>query len=104
DVNAMGMGAKLVRVQADETLAFPFDAMLAAITPKTKLIILTTPNNPTGAVITRDQIHTIAKAAPHAVILVDEAYFHFHGETVMGDLIETSTETWVPKNIIIART
>jgi histidinol-phosphate aminotransferase len=88
DVNAMGMGAKLVRVQADDTLAFPYERMLASITPKTKLIILTTPNNPTGAVITREQIHSIAKAAPHAVILVDEAYFHFHGDTVMGDLVE----------------
>ncbi len=120
DVNAMGMGAKLVRVQADETLAFPFERFLAAITPKTKLIILTTPNNPTGAVITRDQIHTIAKAAPHAVILVDEAYFHFHGDTVMGNLVTTddlssrpersevegpaSSTPDVPQNILVART
>ena len=114
DVNAMGMGAKLVRVQADETLAFPYERMLAAITSQTKLVILTTPNNPTGAVITRQQIHSIAKAAPHAVILVDEAYFHFHGDTVMGDLVEQSSEpgapytreagVWVPQNIIVART
>ena len=101
DVNAMGMGAKLVRVQADETLAFPYERMLAAVTPKTKLIILTTPNNPTGAVITREQIHSIAKTAPHAVILVDEAYFHFHGDTVMGELVEGAD---APQNIIVART
>jgi histidinol-phosphate aminotransferase len=92
DINAMGMGATLVRVQADETLAFPYERFLAAITPKTKLIILTTPNNPTGAIITREQIHAIAAAAPHAIILVDEAYFHFHGETVMNDLIESKSE------------
>jgi histidinol-phosphate aminotransferase len=115
DVNAMGMGATLVRVQADATLAFPYERFLAAITPKTKLIILTTPNNPTGAIITREQIHAIAAAAPHAVILVDEAYYHFHGETVMGDLIEETPtvpgasytrEAGVraPQNIIIART
>ncbi|SEC23560.1 pyridoxal phosphate-dependent aminotransferase [Terriglobus roseus] len=113
DVNAMGMGAKLVRVQADDTLAFPYERILASITPKTKLIILTTPNNPTGAVITREQIHTIAKAAPHAVILVDEAYFHFHGDTVMGDLVEATEPgapytreagVWVPQNILVART
>ncbi len=91
DVSAMGMGATVVRVQADETLAFPFERFLAAITPQTKLIILTTPNNPTGAITTREQIYAIANAAPHAVILVDEAYFHFHGETVMDDLIEPTT-------------
>ena len=105
DINAMGMGATLVRVQADETLAFPYERFIAAITPKTKLIILTTPNNPTGAIITREQIHAIAAAAPHAVILVDEAYYHFHGETVMDDLIETPQDSvQVPQNIIIART
>jgi histidinol-phosphate aminotransferase len=101
DVNAMGMGATLVRVQADETLAFPFERFMAAITPKTKLIILTTPNNPTGAITTREQIHAIAKAAPYAVVLVDEAYFHFHGETVMDDLVEGSD---APQNILVART
>lgn len=87
DVNTLAMGAKAVRIQADETLAFPYERMLAAITAKTKLIILCSPNNPTGAVITREQIHSIANAAPHAIILVDEAYYHFFGETVMNDLI-----------------
>ncbi len=102
DVNVMAMGAVPVRIQADETLAFPYERMLAAITPQTKLIILCSPNNPTGAVITREQIHTIAKAAPHAVVLVDEAYYHFHGETVMADLIEGTPD--VPQNMLVART
>ncbi len=114
DVNTLAMGAKAVRIQADETLAFPYERMLAAITPKTKLIILCSPNNPTGAVITRDQIHSIANAAPHAVVLVDEAYFHFFGETVMADLKAVGaprldSETWdskspIPTNMIVART
>ena len=116
DVNTLAMGAKAVRIQADETLAFPYERMLAAITPKTKLIILCSPNNPTGAVITREQIHSIANAAPHAVILVDEAYFHFFGETVMSDLITTTRHperseaeskdllSVPPGNMIVART
>lgn len=99
DVNAMAMGAKLVRIQMDDKLEFPYERMLAAITPKTKLIILCSPNNPTGNTITRDQIRTIAKAAPHAVILVDEAYFHFFGESVMDDLVRGELD-----NILIART
>lgn len=99
DVNAMAMGAKLVRIQMDGKLEFPYERMLAAITPKTKLIILCSPNNPTGNTITREQIRTIAKAAPHAVILVDEAYFHFFGESAMDDLISGELT-----NILIART
>jgi histidinol-phosphate aminotransferase len=48
-------------------------------------------------VATREQLLELAARAPQAVVLVDEAYFHFHGETVM-DLVGT-----VP-NLIVART
>ena len=100
DVNAVSMGADVIRIQADQTLAFPHERLLKAITPKTKLIILASPNNPTGAVMSRAQIHEIAAAAPHAVIMVDEAYFHFFGETVMDDVANGTG----PGNIIVART
>jgi len=96
DVNATAMGANVLRIQADETLAFPYDRFLAAITPRTKLIILASPNNPTGTVMSRAQIHSIASAAPHAVVMVDEAYFHFHGETVIDDLQPEAAQKWVP--------
>ena len=99
DVNAMAMGATLIRIQMDNMLQFPYERMLAAITPKTKLIILCSPNNPTGNTITREQIRTIAKVAPHAVILVDEAYFHFFGESILDDLVRGELD-----NILIART
>ena len=48
--------------------------------------MIATPNNPTGAVVPRAQLLAIAEAAPHAVLVVDEAYFHFFGETVMDDV------------------
>lgn len=97
DVNCMAMGANVIRVQSDDSLRFPYQRVLDAITPKTKLIILCTPNNPTGGTIAREQILNIAKAAPHAVIFVDEAYYHFFGETVIDDIGS------VP-NLILART
>lgn len=100
DVNATAMGAQITRVQADATLQFPHAKLLAAITPRTKLIILASPNNPTGAVMTRAQIHEIADAAPHALVMVDEAYFHFFGETVMDDIAAGTG----PQNLIVART
>jgi histidinol-phosphate aminotransferase len=87
----------LVRIQADETLEFPFERFLAAINERTKLIIVASPNNPTGATVTRAQMLAIANAAPHAVLMADEAYFHFHGETVLDDLASTP-------NLIVART
>ena len=87
----------LKRVQTDDSLEFPFERFLAAITPKTKLIMVASPNNPTGAVVSREQLLAICAAAPQAVVMVDEAYYHFYGETVMGDVGS------VP-NLIVART
>jgi histidinol-phosphate aminotransferase len=87
----------LRKVQADESLTFPFERFLAAITERTKLMIVASPNNPTGAVVSRQQLLQIAEAAPHALLMVDEAYFHFHGETTMGDVGD------VP-NLLVART
>ncbi len=87
----------LRRVQADETLAFPFEQMLAAITPKTRLIMVASPNNPTGAVVSRDQLLALAAAAPDAVMMVDEAYYHFFGETTFGDV-------GAFPNLLVART
>ncbi len=49
-------GGGLRKVQADETFAFPFERFLAAITPKTKLIIVASPNNPTGTVVSREHL------------------------------------------------
>lgn len=97
DVSVMMMTPNLRKVQADASLQFPFEKFAAAITERTKLIIVSSPNNPTGAVVSRQHLLAIAKAAPQAVLLVDEAYYHFHGETTMGD--------WsaVP-NLLVART
>jgi histidinol-phosphate aminotransferase len=97
DVNVSLMTRGLVKVQSDETLEFPFERFMAAITEKTKLILVATPNNPTGAPVSREHLLAIAKAAPQAVLMVDEAYYHFHGESVMQDLAD------VP-NLVVART
>lgn len=87
----------LRKVQSDETMAFPFQRMLTAITPKTKLIVVASPNNPTGGVVSREHLLALAAAAPDAVLMVDEAYYHFFGETTIGDVGR------VP-NLVVART
>jgi len=97
DVSINMMTSKLKRVQADASLEFPFERFLAEITPKTKLIMVASPNNPTGAVVSRAHLLDLCEAAPHAVIFVDEAYFHFHGETTMGDVGRI-------RNLIVGRT
>jgi histidinol-phosphate aminotransferase len=97
EVYASATDARMVPVLAADDLRFPFEQLLAAITPHTKVIAIASPNSPSGSVATRAQLLEIAARAPHAVLLVDEAYFHFHGETVI-DLIGK-----IP-NLIVART
>jgi histidinol-phosphate aminotransferase len=97
EVYASATAARVVPVQAADDLQFPYERLLAAITPRTKIIAIANPNSPSGTVATRAQLMEIARRAPQAVLMVDEAYFHFYGETVI-DLIAT-----VP-NLIVART
>ena len=97
DVNIKMMTPHLVRVQADKSLEFPFERFMAAINERTKLIFIASPNNPSGTVVSREQLLAIATAAPRAVLMVDEAYYHFHGESTIQDLAD------VP-NLIVART
>jgi histidinol-phosphate aminotransferase len=97
EVSAAMMTGRVVKVQADASLAFPLERFVQAITPKTKLVVVCSPNNPTGAVVRREDLLAICAAAPQAVVMVDEAYYHFYGETVMGDVGQ------VP-NLLVART
>jgi histidinol-phosphate aminotransferase len=97
EVSAAMMTGRVVKVQADASLAFPLERFVQAITPRTKLVVVCSPNNPTGAVVRREELLAICAAAPQAAVMVDEAYYHFYGETVMGDVGK------VP-NLLVART
>lgn len=97
EVYASATDARVVAVEAADDLQFPFERLAAAITRRTKVIAIANPNSPSGTVATREQLLELAQRAPQAVLLVDEAYFHFHGETVM-DLVGKAP------NLIVART
>ena len=97
EVYASGTPARIVQIPAEAGFRFPLDALLAAITPATRLIAIANPNSPTGQTVGRDDLLRIVAAAPHAAVLVDEAYFHFFGKTVL-DLVGQSP------NVIVART
>jgi histidinol-phosphate aminotransferase len=97
EVYASTTDANVLTIQAADDLQFPFERLLRAITPQTKIIAIANPNSPSGSIATRAQIVEIAHRAPHAILLVDEAYFHFCGETVL-DMVGA-----VP-NLIVART
>jgi histidinol-phosphate aminotransferase len=97
EVYASGTPATVIRVRAEDGFRFPLEPLLRAITPATRLIAIANPNSPTGQAACREDLIRIIEAAPHTAFLVDEAYFHFHGETVI-DLIGQA------QNVIVART
>ena len=84
--STMAVGASGVRIPPGPDFAFPTDAVIAAITPRTRLIFLNTPNNPTGQLIPVDDLKRMAGVAPDAVLIVDEAYIEFGGTTFIPEL------------------
>lgn len=72
------MGARSVQVPNLPNGAHDLDAMAAAITDRTRLILVCTPNNPTGPAVTESQIRAFLAKVPATVpVVIDEAYFEF---------------------------
>jgi histidinol-phosphate aminotransferase len=95
------VGAKAIVVPA-LNYGHDLNAMLNAITPKTRLVFIANPNNPTGTLLTQASVETFIAALPETVICVlDEAYFEFVSQTETVDSI-----AWLAKypNLIITRT
>jgi histidinol-phosphate aminotransferase len=93
----MAAGATLISVSAASHFEFPVDAVCASITPRTRLIAIANPNNPTGTVAPAEELLHIARSAPRAALLVDEAYFEFYGQTLLPKCAELS-------NLFVTRT
>lgn len=72
------MGARSVQVPNLPNGAHDLDAMAAAVTDRTRLILVCTPNNPTGPAVTESQIRSFLAKVPATVsVVIDEAYFEF---------------------------
>jgi len=97
-VAASVVGARVVDVMPTSDFAFPLEGVLAAITPQTRVVIITNPNNPTGVSTPLATIETVARRLPtDAVVFIDEAYVDFGGETFVPRLRQFS-------NVIVGRT
>jgi histidinol-phosphate aminotransferase len=91
-------GAKIVEVDYPQPeMEFPLQALLDAITPETRAVLLANPNNPTGTGVGLLGIERILHRARKAVVLVDEAYYEFSGVTAITEIER------VP-NLIVCRT
>ena len=94
-------GAKLVAVPA-KTLGHDLPAMLNAITPQTRVVFVANPNNPTGTVVSKEELLRFVEQVPADVLLVmDEAYIEFLDDA--ADLVEL-IRTGAKPNLVLMRT
>ncbi len=74
-LNAQAIGVKRVVVQAQTNYVHDLDAIVKAVTDKTKMIFLDNPNNPTGTMINHAAFDAFLQRIPeHVIVVVDEAY------------------------------
>jgi histidinol-phosphate aminotransferase len=92
------VGGRTIRVMPRPDFAFALDEVLAAVTPRTRVVFLTNPNNPTGVSMPMADIRAIAGRVPGgAIVFVDEAYADFAGRSFVSELGAFS-------NVIVGRT
>lgn len=96
------MGAKVIEISLDESYSINPEDFIAAITPRTKLIWICNPNNPTGTVIQREKFENLVESLPeHTWMVVDEAYAEFADWEELPDIISYIRNR---KNVISVRT
>ncbi|PSL40310.1 histidinol-phosphate aminotransferase [Planomicrobium soli] len=88
DFGAHIMGATVVPVPFAEDFRYDVDALIAAVTEKTKLIYICTPNNPTGTYISKPDIEKLLNSVKGALVVFDAAYSHFADEAEYTSGIE----------------
>jgi len=92
-------GAKVIDVPDPDFVA-DLDAMLAAITPRTKELLIANPNNPTGTMVFQEAIDRFMDRVPDNVMVVfDEAYYEFLDEA--PDVLKYVK---AGRNVIVLRT
>jgi histidinol-phosphate aminotransferase len=87
-LDPLKVGGVPVRIPLRED-RFDLDAMLDAITERTKLVFIAAPNNPTGTTSTREELADYFDRVPaHVLTVVDQAYFEYVDDTDYPDAVE----------------
>jgi len=99
EIYANALGARLVAVPLGGDLTLSAGAVRAALTPQTRLVIVTNPHNPSGTLVGAEGLLALARDVQPALLLVDEAYAEFAGES----LVDRDTFAALP-NLVVGRT
>jgi len=100
-IATMGTGAKAVAVPEKDFTA-DVDAILKAVTPKTKIVFLANPNNPTGTYVPFNEVKRLQKSLPaHVLLVLDAAYAEYVQRNDYESGIELVATT---DNVVMTRT
>lgn len=82
---------------------YDLDALLDAVTPRTKLVYVCHPNNPTGTMNTRAELDAFLAAVPeHVLVVVDQAYFEYIDHPDYPDAVEEYLQSG--RRVLVLRT
>ncbi|HEX4167930.1 MAG TPA: histidinol-phosphate transaminase [Bryobacteraceae bacterium] len=91
-------GAKVIELAyTPDTFTFPLTELLDRLSPATRAVLIANPNNPTGTGTDVGGLREILSRAPHAAVLVDEAYYEFSGITMLPHIADYA-------NLFVCRT
>lgn len=95
-------GGTAVRVPLNEAYAHDVDAMVAATTDRTRLVLLCNPNNPTSTAVGRDALQRLVDGVPDdTLVVIDEAYREYVDPEVVPDAFELFGDR---PNVVVLRT
>ncbi|WHT16172.1 aminotransferase class I/II-fold pyridoxal phosphate-dependent enzyme [Crossiella sp. CA-258035] len=95
-------GAEPVAVPGDSRGGQDLDALAAAVTDRTRVVLVCNPNNPTGEVLGTGELTALLAALPaHVLLLVDEAYREFADPAAIADAVGLSTKD---RRVAVVRT
>jgi histidinol-phosphate aminotransferase len=97
-----GVETNAIKAPMTKGYRHDLDAMLSAITPKTKMVVITNPNNPTGTLLSFEEIERFVRRVPsNVIVVVDEAYIHFAEGDRLPSAIPLATSM---DNVVVVRT
>ncbi|MCA1993483.1 MAG: aminotransferase class I/II-fold pyridoxal phosphate-dependent enzyme, partial [Coleofasciculus sp. S288] len=98
----LGGKVKRVKIPLTEDYHLDWQAMVKAVTPKTRLVVVTNPNNPTGTALSADAITRLADSLDSNILLViDEAYIDYATDPAVTSMVNLAKTR---PNVLVTRT
>lgn len=94
---AVSTGAGVCSIRYKEDFQFSTEDFQSALRQSTRVVAIANPNNPTGTVIPRSELLSSLEAAQDRIVVIDEAYYEFYGQSLIDKLSEYP-------NLLVTRT